>query len=774
MLSRDELDKLNRYFNAANYLSVGQLYLLDNPLLERPLEITDIKKKIIGHYGTTPGQNFIFTHLNRIIVKDDLNMMVIVGPGHGGNAFISNAYLDGTYSEVYPNITKDKEGMKKLFKQFSFPGGVSSHASPEVPGSINEGGELGYSLAHAFGAVLNNKDLICTCIVGDGEAETGSIATSWHLNKIINKKDDGVVLPILHLNGYKISNPTILSRISELELINLFKGYGYEPILVSGSDVDSMHQKMADALDYSINRIKQIKAETDNTRPIYPMIILKTPKGWTGPKIVDGKNIENSFRSHQVPLLVDKDHMENLIPFENWMKGYHIEEIFDKDGNMVDDLIIPKGDRRLSSNPNTNGGKLLKELDIPNFENYMIDFDTPGTVIKQDMIEAGKFIGDILDRNRDNFKLFCPDEALSNRLNHIFDKNSREFNAEIYKDDEYLNTSGNIIDSYLSENACEGMLEGYLLTGRHGLFVSYEAFIRVVDSMISEHAKWIKMSKELPWRKEISSLNLLLTSHLWQQDHNGYTHQDPGLLNHLISKKSDIVRMYVPCDTNTLLSCLDHTLKTKNYINVVIGSKHPRFQWFNKEDALRITKEGLGIVDFLSDDDPDLVLVSSGDTPTLELFAAHNILKEFLDIKIRVVNVVDLYKLESSSKSPHGLTDLEYNQIFTTDKPIIYNFHGYPDLIHQLTYKRYNRNLHVHGYMEEGTITTPFDQRVRNNIDRYHIVLDAIKYIHNENNYKVIEYCAGMLKKHNEYIKEYGVDMPEIENFKLKTNKNTN
>ena len=774
MLSINELNKLNRYFNAANYLSVGQLYLLDNPLLERPLEITDIKKRIIGHYGTTPGQNFIFTHLNRIIVKDDLNMMVIVGPGHGGNAFISNAYLDGSYSEVYPNITKDKEGMKKLFKQFSFPGGVSSHASPEVPGSINEGGELGYSLAHAYGAVLNNKDLICTCIVGDGEAETGSIATSWHLNKIINKKDDGVVLPILHLNGYKISNPTILSRISEEELINLFKGYGYEPILVSGSDVNSMHQKMADALDYSVNRIKQIKAETDNTRPIYPMIILKTPKGWTGPKVVDGKNIENSFRSHQVPLLVDKDHMENLIPFENWMRSYHIEEVFDKDGNMVDDLIIPKGDKRLSSNPNTNGGKLLKELDIPNFENYMIDFDTPGTVIKQDMIEAGKFIGDILDRNRDNFKLFCPDEALSNRLNHIFDKNSREFNAEIYNTDEYLNTSGNIIDSYLSENVCEGMLEGYLLTGRHGLFVSYEAFVRVVDSMISEHAKWIKMSKELPWRKEISSLNLLLTSHLWQQDHNGYTHQDPGLLNHLISKKSDIIRMYVPCDTNTLLSCIDHTLKTKNYINVVIGSKHPRYQWFNKEDALRITREGLGIVDYLSDEDPDVVLVSSGDTPTLELFAAHNILKEFTDIKIRVVNVVDLYKLESSSKSPHGLTDLEFNQIFTIDKPIIYNFHGYPDLIHQLTYKRYNKNLHVHGYMEEGTITTPFDQRVRNNIDRYHIALDVIKYVQNENNDKVKEYCENMLKKHNEYIKEYGVDMPEIENFKLKTNKNTN
>ena len=772
MLSINELDKLNRYFNAANYLSVGQLYLLDNPLLERPLEITDIKKRIIGHYGTTPGQNFIFTHLNRIIVKDDLNMMVIVGPGHGGNAFISNAYLDGSYSEVYPNITKDKEGMKKLFKQFSFPGGVSSHASPEVPGSINEGGELGYSLAHAYGAVLNNKDLICTCIVGDGEAETGSIATSWHLNKIINKKDDGVVLPILHLNGYKISNPTILSRISELELINLFKGYGYEPILVSGSDVDSMHQKMADALDYSVNRIKQIKAETDNTRPIYPMIILKTPKGWTGPKVVDGKNIENSFRSHQVPLLVDKDHMENLIPFENWMKSYHIEEVFDKDGNMVDDLIIPKGDKRLSSNPNTNGGKLLKDLDIPNFENYMIDFDTPGTVIKQDMIEAGKFIGDILDRNRDNFKLFCPDEALSNRLNHIFDKNSREFNAEIYKDDEYLNNSGNIIDSYLSENACEGMLEGFLLTGRHGLFVSYEAFIRVVDSMISEHAKWIKMSKELPWRKEISSLNLLLTSHLWQQDHNGYTHQDPGLLNHLISKKSDIIRMYIPCDTNTLLSCLDHTLKTKNYINVVIGSKHPRFQWFNKEDALRITREGLGIVDYLSDEDPDVVLVSSGDTPTLELFAAHNILKEFLDIKIRVINVVDLYKLESNTKSPHGLTDLEYNELFTLDKPIIFNFHGYPDLIHQLTYKRYNKNLHVHGYMEEGTITTPFDQRVRNNIDRYHIALDVIKYVQNENNDQLREYCENMLKKHEEYIRDYGVDMPEIENFKLKT-KNT-
>lgn len=774
MLSKEELNKLNRYFNAANYLSVGQLYLLDNPLLERPLEITDIKNKIIGHYGTTPGQNFIFTHLNRIIVKNDLNMMAIVGPGHGGNASISNAYLDGTYSEIYPEITQDKEGMKKLFKQFSFPGGVSSHCSPEVPGSINEGGELGYSLAHAYGAVLNNPDLICACIVGDGEAETGSIATSWHLNKIINKKDDGVVLPILHLNGYKISNPTILSRISEEELISLFKGYGYEPIIVSGSDIDKMHEKMANALDYAINRIKSIKSETNDNRPIYPMIILKTPKGWTGPKIVNGNKVEGSFRSHQVPIQVDKDHMENLIPFESWLRSYNLSELFDSEGRLLEDIksIIPKGDKRLSSNPNSNGGKLLKELDLPNFEDYMINFDTPGTVIKQDMLEAGKYIGDVLDKNRDNFKLFCPDEALSNRLTHIFDRNRREFNAEILDTDEFLNTRGNIIDSYLSENACEGMLEGYLLSGRHGIFVSYEAFVRVVDSMVSQHAKWIKMSKELPWRKDISSLNLLLTSHLWQQDHNGYTHQDPGFLNHLVTKKSDIIRMYIPSDTNTLLSCLDHVFRTKNYINTIVASKHPRYQWFDKETALKLTKEGLGIVDFLSDEEPDVVLVSSGETPTLELFAAHNILKEFLDIKIRVINVIDLYKLESNTKSPHGLTDLEYNMLFTMDKPIIFNFHGYPSLIHELTYKRYNKNMHVHGYMEEGTITTPFDMRVRNKIDRYHIALDVIKYVLNENNDKLREYCENMLKKHEEYIREYGVDMPEIENFKLKT-KNT-
>ena len=774
MLSKNELSKLNRYFNAANYLSVGQLYLLDNPLLDRPLEITDIKRKIIGHYGTTPGQNFIYTHLNRIIVKNDLNMMLIVGPGHGGNAFISNAYLDGTYSEIYKDITPDKEGLKKLFKQFSFPGGVSSHASPEVPGSINEGGELGYSLSHAYGAVLNNPDLICACIIGDGEAETGSIATSWHLNKIINKKTDGIVLPILHLNGYKISNPTILSRISNEELISLFKGYGYEPIIVSGSNVDLMHQKMADALDYVIKRIKEIKSESDNTRPIYPMIILKTPKGWTGPKMINGNMVEGSFRSHQVPILVDSDHMENLIPFENWLRSYHPEELFDENGKLFDDIkeIIPKGNKRLSSNPNSNGGLLLRELDMPDFEKYMIDFDTPGVVLKQDMMEAGKYLNEVLLKNKDNFKLFCPDEALSNRLNHIFDNNRREFNAEIYETDEYLSNNGNIIDSFLSENACEGMLEGYLLTGRHGLFVSYEAFIRVIDSMVSQHAKWVKMAKELPWRKEISSLNLLLTSHTWQQDHNGYTHQDPGFLNHLITKKSDIIRMYVPCDTNTLLSCLDHALKTKNYINTIVASKHPRYQWFNREDALKLTREGLGIVDYLSDEDPDVVLVSAGDTPTLELFAAHNILKKFLDINIRVINVVDLYKLESNKNSPHGLTDLEYNMLFTIDKPIIFNFHGYPSLIHELTYKRANKNMHVHGYMEEGTITTPFDMRVRNKIDRYHIALDVIKYVSNENNDKLKEYCENMLKKHEEYIREYGIDMPEIENFKLKINNN--
>ena len=615
MISNKELDLLNRYFNAANYLTVGQLYLLDNPLLDRKLELSDIKKKIVGHFGTTVGQNFIYEHLNRVIVKYDLNMIYISGPGHGGNAMIANTYLEGTYSEVYKDITQDKEGMKKLFKQFSFPGGVSSHCSPEVPGSINEGGELGYSLSHAYGAVLDNPDLIVACVVGDGEAETGPLSTSWHINKIINKKKDGVVLPILHLNGYKISNPTILSRISEVELVNLFKGYGYEPIIVEGNSLNVMQNNMANAMDYVINRIKEIKNSRDDNRPIYPMIILKTPKGWTGPKIVDGKMVENSFRSHQVPLLVDEDHPENIIPLESWLRSYHIEECFDNEGKLLEDIkeIIPKGNRRMGSNPNANGGLLLKDLNIPDFKEYMLDFDKPGTIKKQDTEEVSKFLRDIIDINGD-FKIFCPDEAMSNRLYNVFDNNSRRFNGDILDTDEYISHDGDIIDSFLSEHVCEGMLEGYLLTGRHGLFASYEAFIRIVDSMVSQHSKWIKVCKELDFRKPISSLNILLTSHAWQQDHNGYTHQDPGFLNHIASKKSEIVRMYLPCDTNTLISTMDHCLKTKDYINTIVASKHPRYQWFNKEEAIKLCTDGLMIVPWLSDENPDLVLASSGET----------------------------------------------------------------------------------------------------------------------------------------------------------------
>ena len=768
MLKEKELSILNRYFNAANYLSVAQLYLLDNPLLDRPLEYKDIKKKIVGHFGTVPGQNFIYTHLNRIITKYDLDVIYISGPGHGGNFLVSNTYLEGSYSEIYPEITKDKNGLKKLFKQFSFPGGISSHCAPEDPGSIHEGGELGYSLAHAYGAVLDNPNLIVACVVGDGEAETGPLATSWHLNKIINKNKDGVVLPILHLNGYKISNPTILSRISDEELINLFKGYGYEPIIVSGSNINFMHEKMAEAMDYVVDKIKKIKKDNSNNRPIYPMIILKTPKGWTGPKVVDGKNVEGSFRSHQVPLVIDENHQENIIPLESWLRSYKISEFFDKEGRLLNDIKewLPKGDKRMGSSKYTNGGLLLKELNLPDFKNYMVDFDIPGSIIKQDMMELGNYLRDVIVNNIDNFRLFTPDEALSNRFNHVFEKTNREFNANIKDNDEFISNEGRVIDSVLSEHVCEGLLEGYILTGRHGIFSSYEAFIRIVDSMASQHAKWLKVTKELPWRKEISSLNLILTSHIWQQDHNGYTHQDPGFLNHMVTKKADITRIYLPPDTNTLISTVDHILKTKNYINVVVASKHPRDQWFNKEEAISLCEKGIDIIKWASDNNPDVVLAASGDTPTLEVFAATKILKEYLNINIRVVNVVDLMKLVSNRKHPHGLTDVEYNEIFTENKPIVFAFHGYPNLIHELTYDRDNNNLHVHGYKEEGTITTPFDMRVQNELDRYHLVLDVLKQVQVDNEEELRKYCEEMLSKHHTYIREYGVDMPEIINFK--------
>ena len=781
VLSEDELDRINRYFNAANYLSVGQLYLKDNPLLKRPLVLDDVKKNVVGHWGTVPGQNFVYVHLNRIIKKYDLDMILLSGPGHGGNFFVANSYLEGTYSEIYPNITEDERGMQKLFKQFSFPGGVSSHVAPETPGSIHEGGELGYSLSHAFGAVLDNPNLIATCIVGDGEAETGPLATSWHYNKFLNPITDGAIIPILHLNGYKISNPTVFARISEEELISFFKGCGYEPIIVSGEDPLDMHRKMASALDKVISVIKNIQenARTNNDakRPIWPMIILKTPKGWTGPKEVDGKVIENSFRSHQVPIVVG-DSEEKLTMLENWLKSYKPDELFDSEGRLVPELkeLAPVGNRRISANPHANGGLLLEELKTPDFREYAVSVNVPGETISQDMIELGKYIRDVIKLNEDkrNFRVFGPDEALSNRLNYVFESTSRKWNASILDNDEYLGNDGRVLDSYLSEHACEGWLEGYLLTGRHGFMHSYEAFIRIIDSMASQHAKWLKVTSELPWRRPIASLNYVLTSHIWQQDHNGFTHQDPGFLNHLVTKKADVVRMYLPPDTNCLLSTFDHCIKTKNYINVIVASKHPRPQWLNMEEAIKHCTQGVSIWDFASNDqgtDTDIVMACCGDTPTLETLAAVSILRNnFPELKVRVVNVVDLMKLESNSKHPHGLTDEDYDLLFTKDKPIIFAFHGYPSLIHQLTYNRNNKELHVHGYIEEGTITTPFDMRVQNEIDRYHLVMAALKYLPELGNRRSFlnEWCKEKLIEHKNYIKEYGEDLPEIKNWNWK------
>ena len=779
-LSEMEVYKLNKYFNAANYLSVGQLYRLDNPLLRRPLEKKDIKKKIVGHWGTVPGQNFIYLHLNRIIKEHNLNMIYISGPGHGGNALTSNTYLEGTYSEIYPDVSEDIEGMKKLFKQFSFPGGISSHVAPETPGSINEGGELGYSLSHAFGAVLDNPDLIVATVVGDGEAETGPLATSWHLNKFINPKTDGVVLPILHLNGYKIANPTIFSRITTYELKYFFYGCGYKPLIVEiTSDMKPFeyHNKMAEAMEECVRAIKQIKSESDSIdRPLWPMIILKTPKGWTGPKEVNSKKIEGTFRAHQVPFEIKDDNDINRL--ERWLRSYKPDELFNNEGKLFSELkeLAPKGKRRMGANPVANGGLLLKELKMPDFRNYGLDIKGRGNTEAQDMMELGNFIRDIVKENEKNrnFRIFGPDEALSNRLNHVFEETNRQFNGEKFDYDEYLSNDGRVIDSILSEHACEGMLEGYLLTGRHGFLNSYEAFIRIVDSMTSQHAKWLKVTSELPWRQKIASLNYILTSHVWQQDHNGFTHQDPGFLNHLVTKKSDIVRMYLPPDANCLLSCFDHCIRSKNYINVIVASKHPRPQWLTMDEAVKHCTQGIGIWDWASNDqntDPDLVIACAGDTPTLEALAATQILREsFVDIKIRFVNVVDLMRLESNEKHPHGLTDAEYDAIFTKDKPIIFNFHGYPSLIHQLVYNRTNKNIHVHGYQEEGTITTGFDMRVQNKIDRYNLIIDALQYIPRLENKssRLVQYCKDKLVEHKQHIKEYGIDIDEVRNWKWK------
>ena len=729
-LSDELLNKMNAYWRAANYLSAGQLYLLDNPLLKKPLTMDQIKKKIVGHWGTVPGQNFIYVHCNRVIKRYDLDMILLSGPGHGGNFLIANTYLEGSYSEVYPNISQDEEGMKKMFKQFSFPCGVPSHCAPETPGSINEGGELGYSIAHGFGAVLDNPDLIATVVVGDGEAETGPLATSWQSNKFLNPITDGAVLPILHLNGYKISNPTIFSRISHEEVENFFKGCGWKPYFVEGDDPMTMHRKMAETMDACIEEIKAIqknaRENNDPTRPFWPMIVLRTPKGWTGPKVVDGLQIEGSFRAHQVPLSMESpEHLD-----------------------------------------------LLKDLRLPDFRSYGIEVE-PGKTKAQDMIELGGYIRDIFKLNEDskNFRIFGPDESMSNRLYKVFEEQKRDWQADLLDTDDCLARDGRIMDGMLSEHMCEGWLEGYLLTGRHGFFASYEAFIRIVDSMAAQHAKWLKVCNQLSWRQPIASLNFILTSNVWQQDHNGFTHQDPGFLDHIANKKADVVRMYLPPDTNCLLSCFDHCIKSKNYVNAIVASKHPSCQWLTMEQAVKHCTQGIGIWEWASNDcgeEPDVVMACCGDTPTLEVMAAVTILRdEMPELKIRVVNVVDLFKLESDHKHPHGLSDAEYDAIFTKDKPVIFAFHGYPTLIHELTYERHNHNISVHGYQEEGTITTPFDMRVQNQIDRFNLVKDAIMHLPQLGNKGsfLIQKMNDKLVEHKQYIAEYGQDLEEIRNW---------
>lgn len=771
--TNDYFKKLDKYFRLANYLSATQLYLLDNPVLERELKPSDIKKKIVGHWGTAPGQNFIYAHCSRVINKYDLNMILISGPGHAGNFFVANSFIEGTYTEVYPKVNQTYEGLRLLNKQFSFAGGIPSHVAPETPGSMHEGGELGYSLAHAFGAVMDNPNLIATTIVGDGEAETGPLATSWHSNKFLNPIRDGVVLPILHLNGYKINNPTVFARMSEEEITKFFEGCGYKPYFVEGDDQFKMHKLMAKTMDRVINDILAIKENTiknnDMTRPIYPMIILKTPKGWTGPKFVDGMMIENNYKAHQVPITMTKP--EHLDLLSAWLKSYKPEELFD--GYKIKPEILeicPKGDKRISANKITNGGLVLKDLVLPNIKDFGVNFEGHGTIKAQDMLELSSYLAKVFELNKDNFRIFGPDEAMSNRLYKIFDKERKMFNSNYLKTDDLISRDGRVLDAYLSEHCCEGWLEGYILTGRHGIFHSYEAFSRIVDSMLTQHAKWLKVCNEISWRKPISSLNLLLSSNIWQQDHNGYTHLDPGMLDHISNKKADVARIYLPYDANSLISTVDHCLKTKNYINVIVASKQPSYQWLNMEDTIKHCEKGISKWEFASSDkkgEPDLIMASCGDTPTREALAATKLLKEYYPkLKIRFINVIDLMKLQSNFSHPHGLTDEEYDELFTIDKPIVFNFHGHARLIHELTYNRKNRNMHVKGYIEEGTITTHFDMCVQNKIDRYNLVLTALKYLDLKNKDKVINEINEKLEKHKKYIKKYGVDTPEIENWK--------
>jgi xylulose-5-phosphate/fructose-6-phosphate phosphoketolase len=784
ILSKAELKAMNAYWRAANYLSVGQIYLYDNPLLKEPLKLEHIKPRLLGHWGTTPGLNFIYVHLNRVIKSQDLNVIYITGPGHGGPGVVANAYLEGTYSEIYPRISQDAEGMKKLFKQFSFPGGIPSHAAPETPGSINEGGELGYSLSHAYGAAFDNPDLIVACVVGDGEAETGPLATAWHSNKFLNPVHDGAVLPILHLNGYKIANPTVLARISGEELENLFAGYGYKPYLVEGSDPEVMHQKMAATLDTVIAEIKAIqnnarKKKAAVKRPRWPMIILRTPKGWTGPKEVDGLKTEGFWRSHQVPVTDMASKPGHIKILEKWMKSYRPEELFTEEGKLKPELakLAPKDDRRMSANPHANGGILLKDLKLPDFRDYAIDVPKPGQVFGEATRVMGRFLRDVLKLNAKerNFRVMGPDETASNRLTALFEVTDRVWMGDTIPEDDHLAPDGRVME-ILSEHTCQGWLEGYLLTGRHGFFSCYEAFIHIVDSMFNQHAKWLKVTRsEIPWRRPIASLNYLLTSHVWRQDHNGFSHQDPGFIDHVVNKKADVVRVYFPPDANTLLSVADHCLRSRNYVNVIVAGKQPQPQWLDMESAIKHCTAGIGIWEWASNDrgsEPDVVMACAGDVPTIETLAAVEMLRQHApDLKIRVINVVDLMTLQPKEEHPHGLSNMEFDTLFTTDKPIIFAYHGYPWLIHRLTYRRTNhKNLHVRGYKEEGTTTTPFDMVVRNDLDRFHLVGDVIDRVPKIRN--IAAYAKQAIRDklidHKEYITKYGQDMPEIREWTWK------
>src|SRR3984885_6862606 len=779
-LTPELLQKMDAYWRAANYLSVGQIYLHDNPLLKRPLTLADVKHMLLGHWGTTPGQNFIYVHLNRIIRKYDLDMIYVSGPGHGGPAVVANTYLEGTYSEIYPNISQDEAGLRKLFIQFSFPGGIPSHASPECPGSIHEGGELGYSLSHSFGAVLDNPGLLVACVVGDGEAETGPLATAWHSNKFLDPITDGAVLPILHLTGYKISNPTVLARMQHEELEQFLRGCGWTPYFVEGDDPRQMHQWMAANLDRALEDIRRIQGDArsnnDPARPRWPMIVLRSPKGWTGPKMVDGLQSEGTFRSHQVPLLVDAAHPEHLGQLESWMRSYKPEELFDQNGRLLPELaaLAPEGERRMGANPHANGGMLLRDLRMPDFRDYGIDVPPPGVSGIGDTHILGRFLRDVIKLNQEqrNFRVFGPDETLSNGLEAVFEATRRQWDAGTVPNDEFLAPTGRVMEM-LSEHQCEGWLEGYLLTGRHGLFNCYEAFIHIVDSMFNQHAKWLKVTSHLPWRRKIASLNYLLSSHVWRQDHNGFTHQDPGFIDNVVNKKAEVVRVYLPPDANCLLSVMDHCLRSLHYVNVVVAGKHPAPQWLTMDAAVKHCTEGIGIWQWASNDqdsDPDVVMACCGDVPTLETVAAVSIMREHLPkLRVRVVNVVDLMKLQPQSEHPHGLSDNGFDALFTQDKPVIFAFHGYPTLIHRLTYRRANHaNIHVRGYKEEGTITTPFDMTVLNDLDRFHLVMDTIDRVPRtgEKGLYLKQQLKDKLIEHKHYIGQHGQDMPEIRNWK--------